>query len=363
MTTEDIQKFKILASEERFRAGLRWLADFDRVSWGEVRDFVSSFVIPGEEFRAFLAIARKNQENGGKRPGDIPGLADELRIEMARKWCSLDPLSIVGASVPPLSEGDSFPWSLLSPAYFLGPFSGDGGYLTITGRPRSGKTGIACLLGEIWLDEHPGTQVLTNVPLDGKILSGLRPITGMLDLLDGVADALEAERKWLWILDEGGLVWLRAEAMKTSSRGLEKFARIVPKLQGSLIYVEQRIEGVPSVLRDFAQSHFFCDRPGFALADLPGNRTTVRSIPRPKRFRYRSEETGFFESDANVETLLSHLPERSGKTQAERIRAFVKNARLKSEAPHDPRSGRFLPKAVGGAVAPPSEDAHRTDNP
>lgn len=329
--TEDLQKFKILASETRVRAAYRWLSDWDRAMWSEVRDFVTSFVLPGDEFRILLNTA-KMEERAGRQPRDVADLADSLRLELARKWCSLDALSIVGASVPPGDEGDSFPWTMLAPSYFLAPFQPDGGYLTITGVPRTGKTGIACLYGEMWSDANPGCELLTNIPLDGKIPfkagvpNPIRSVSAMSNLMEGVADALEAERRWLWELDEGGLVWLKAQANRTSSVGLEKFARIVPKLGGSLLYIEQRIEGVPSTLQDFAQSHVYCERPGFAQMDLPARRTSLRAIPKPKRFRYKTGETGFFEVDVDVEKMIARLrldEDTKHKTQAERIRGYL----------------------------------------
>jgi len=349
--SDDMDKYRVLASESRYRSALRFLADFKSATWPDVRDFVSSFVLPGDQFRAFL-ITSTRYENDGVRPADIPTLADELRFELARKFIALDPLSILGASVPPRDERATVAWAILNPTYFLSPFAGDGGYLTITGKPRTGKTGIGCLYAEMFLAVNPGAEVLTNIPLL-KPVNGIRTITGMVELLDGVAAALDAERKWLWALDEAGLVWLKTDVMTSRARGLEKFARIVPKLQGSFIYIEQRIEGVPTVISDFAQSHVACQRPGFAFFEL-ADYMTVRSIPLPRVVKYRSGETGYFEVDLDVDKLLAAMPERGHKSQAERIRSYLEKHKAQVERKHDDFSGRFLPKTKPLEAAAPA---------
>jgi len=350
-----MDKFRITASERRSKATDDWLDNFRDASWKEFRRFVRSWVLPGPylpgtqekypQFYEFLKMADE-MEAKGIPPWKCPGLVNELREAMALGINALDTFSIIGAKLPPNDEGGrgtSVPWSMLAPMYYMEWAKGDGGYLTITGRPRSGKTNIACLMGEHWNTVWPNSQILTNIPLDGKC-AFVRPVSRMSELLRGVADALENERRWLWELDEGGLVWLRADAMKTSSKGLERFARIVPKLGGSFAYIEQRIEGVPSVIQDFAQSHIYTDQVGFCYADLPAYRTSIRSIPRAKVFRYRTGETGYFEVDLNLDQFLSALPERGRKTQAQRINSFLDLVGKRKAQGHDPTSGKFLKK-------------------
>lgn len=349
-TVDDIEKLRILTAENRFREGLRWLSDFERVDWNEVRDFVSSYVLPGPEpdypeYRAFMLIAKEG-ERIHKKPFEYPDLADQLRFEMSRKFSALDSLSVLGAIVTPNDQGNAMPWSMLSPNYFLLPFENEGGFLTITGKPRTGKTCIACLIAEYWGTKYPGAEVLTNIPLKHEC-PGIRQVSTMTELLYGIADALEMERRWLWEFDEAGLAWLKTDAIKTGPRGLDKFSRIVPKLGGSLIVIEQRIEGISTTISDFTMSHIYCERPGFALADLPSHKTAIRAIPKPKVFLYRPGETGYFEVDINMDKFLEafkFVADAGAKTQAERIRDFLKEeARLK-EKPRDEKTGLFTKK-------------------
>lgn len=347
MPSEELEKFRILESEKRYRSALRWLTDFRRANWDEVRVFVSSFCPPGDEFLSRLAEIR-DWEKDGLKPSEVDTLEDDLRLGMAWYRQSLDNLSIIGSTIPPLDKGDAMPWALPKDEFFLSPFEGDGGYLTITGNPRAGKTGIACLYAEMWMRAFPEAEVLTNVPLVREV-KGIRKVTGMLELLSAIADALEADRRWLWVFDEGGLAWLRSQAMRSSSIGLEKFARIVPKLGGSFIFIEQREEGIPSVITDFSQAHILCTSAGFVIADLPHLRGGLRDVPRPAIAKYRSGEVGYFEMDINMDSFLKALPERGKKTQEERIRAFVAKELTLKEQPRSEKSGRFQPKAPPGA--------------
>ncbi|HEV8595654.1 MAG TPA: hypothetical protein VGR51_09020, partial [Thermoplasmata archaeon] len=186
--------------------------------------------------------------------------------------------------------------------YFLAPFNQkglSGGFLTITGPPRMGKTNIGCLYGEMWREKYPASEVLTNIPLQAAI-PNVRPVESMPPFLRGIAEALLAARRWLWIFDEPALSgWMKADAPSARAKNLERFARIIPKLGGSFIYIEQRIEGVPTVIHDFAESHVLCLSPGLAIADLPARRATVSSIPRPSQVKYRTGESGYFDIAAD----------------------------------------------------------------
>jgi len=354
MSTEDMEKYRILESDKRYRAADRWLDNFSAASWSEVRTFIRSYV-PPDKVRELLEMAR-DAEIARSPPIKVMGLEDRLSEELAWGRALRDNLSIVGSTIPPGDyETQTMPWSYIKEHVFLAPFKGDGGYLTITGKPRKGKTGCGCLYCQMWLAYNPGTEVLTNIPLQDsdKPPVGVRSVSAMSDLLRGIAAALADDRKWLWVLDEAGLVWLRAEAMTIRARGLEKFARIVPKLGGSFIYIEQRIEGVPTVIVDFAESHVFCTSPGYVIVDLPGLNSGLRDVPRPDMMKYRSGETGYFEVDIDMDKLLRALPERGHKTQSERILAFLEADERLKEQPRDGRSGRFGAKPEPQAEAPP----------
>ena len=106
----------------------------------------------------------------------------------------------------------------------------------------------------------------------------MRPTTGSTALLRGIADALIAKRRWWWAFDEPALSgWMKGDAATSQAKNLARFARIIPKLSGSLIYIEQTEEGVPTILQDFAQSHIICTVPGSIIAVLPGDRISVHS--------------------------------------------------------------------------------------
>ena len=364
MTEDKMDKYRILASEENSTAGLDWLDMLHSgtsVTWREVRRFISCYVYSGPvcpttgapyNQAAVLLVKVKEAEksNPPKQPWDVDDLEDTLRIcKMQKEDWTYDGLSRIGATKAFGQATSSKPWAMLSRQYFLSPLIGEGemrgGYLTVCGIPGKGKSNVTSLIGEMWHEMFPGTEVLANVPVTERP-PWLRSAESMEEILAGVADALEAERRWLWILDDAGLAWLRARATTSEAIGLERFIRIVSKYAGSFIFVEQRSEGVPSVIQDFAQDHILIDQVGFALCDYRMAKQPVRNIPKPRVMRYITGETAYFRcKDFPFDRLFSALPEQGqGKTIAARIRAFLEKERKRKEQPRDERTGQMLPK-------------------
>lgn len=342
MPSEDLEKFRILESRKNYESVDQWLRNFREATWDEFRSVVGSYTPPGAEMSALLADSRK-WEDDGLAPHQVRfknghWLEDDLRLAVAHYRKSLDYLSLTGSFVRPSGYTEAIPWSILGVDYFLSPFDEkgvSGGFLTVTGLPRVGKTGIGCHYIVFFLRKYreKGEEVLTNIPLE-KAVPRVRPVSLMPSLLHGIADALVAKRRWLWAFDEPSLSgWIKRDAATGRAGNLERFARIVPKLGGSFIYIEQREKGVPSAIQDFAQSHIFCNAPGLVYADLPAKRMPIHHVPKPE-VRYRTGEAGFFEvgEDFPWEGLfraLRYNPEIQaieqvdGATQGERILSFL----------------------------------------
>ncbi len=291
---------------------MRWLADFEGATWPEVRIFLSSFCPPGVEFEAFL-IRLNGWEKTGKRPSQIVEdgrfLADELRLAMAQFRRGLDPLSLVGSIISPTDHGDSLPFSVINDSAWLDPFfiaGGSGGFLTITGPPRMGKTGIACLIMEAWLRANPRSLVLTNVIMAHRI-DRVVEIPGVRALSEAVYRCVKEGRRWLWVFDDAGLEWIKQRAMSGTSIDLEQFARIVPKHGGSFVYIDQREGGIPTTISEFADSRIRSFRPGFAQVRLPRLVGFVRDIPR-SLIPYISEARSAFLVDMDIRKMIEGIP-------------------------------------------------------
>lgn len=322
--SDNIEKYRIIQAEDRFSDADLFIRTFRIQSWEATRSFIRNYMsASGPEFMSLLRKTR-TWEGAGKQPfecndGNGDWLEDILSMAMHRfRTDRLDDLSFIGSITSPFSKRGALPWDLPKDRYYLMPFDGDGGYLTITGKPRMGKTNAGALYTEMWLRSFPGSEVLTNIPFETEH-EGVRHVSTLSDLLQGVADALEAGRRWLWILDEGGVVWLRAQAMRKENIGLEKFARIVPKLHGSFIYIEQREVGVPTIIQDFAVSHLVALAKGLIYSDLEQLKGTIKDVP-PAKFAYRTGGVGAFYPDVEMEDVLFNLRETGHGTQADRIR-------------------------------------------
>ncbi len=357
MSEEKMDKFRILASRENSEAGLEWLRSLrgHGVTWSEVRDFISSYVWPRDlpdttanEYNVYLALLlhADEMERAGQQPWDDPQLENTLRHAKSVKDSLMDGLSQVGVVVPP-GGGKTIPWAMLSSAFFLAPFEENGpesgGFLTITGPPRKGKTGQACLLLEHWHREHPEAMVFANIRSKDPP-SWVRYVDRMSDLLRGVADAMEADVRFVWVFDDAGLYWIKSRPTETRAIAMERLARVVPKWKGSFLYIEQRFEGIPSTIQDFSTSHILVDQIGFGLYDYPAHRIVVRSIPKSKEFLYETGAGAYFSMDIDMDKFFAVMPEKGGKTQAQRIRAFLDKVEMQKQQPHDVATGKFLPK-------------------
>ena len=372
MPSEEIEKFRIIETKKTYRPTIRdWLiGGFKQATWDQVRIFAFSFLTPGDELQTALKSYREWEE-AGLQPWEVTNtpsgpLQDDLLLGAAQYRTYLDHLSWVGSIVPPMDETETIAWDNLSNHYLLSPFRDDkvsGGFVTITGKPRMGKTGICCDLDEIWMVEYPETEILSNVPLE-KAVPGVVPTSTTTALMHGVARALKAGRRWRWDFDEPSLSgWFKPDAQTSKAKNLERFARIVPKLGGSLVYIEQRQEGVPTILQDFSKNHIIATNPGSAIFDYARERVSVRSIPKPKRVKYISGETGYFDlEDAfdwdglfralryNPELLMIEDAEPS--TQGERIEHFLSKLDEKVAKEYAPVRCRFcgeswVPKSGG----------------
>lgn len=304
-------QFRIIQAEQRYRSALRWLELFESATWPEVRVFLSSFCPPGEIFEVLLSRCRTWEEKAippWKVKEDGKRLDDELRLAMAEFRKGFDSLSLIGSVISPLDEGDTLPFRMVEPV-LLDPFAGSGGFLTITGPPRKGKTGFACLVMEAWLRADPRAWVLTNVIMS-HAMDRVHETSGVTALRQRVVQAVKERRKWLWVFDDAGLKWLKQRAMSGTNIELEQFARIVPKHGGSFIYIDQREGGIPTTIGEFADSRIRCLRPGFALARLPDFSGAVRDIPKPLS-PYISEARSAFLIDSDIQGLIEAIPRPS----------------------------------------------------
>ena len=351
---------RIMEAEDVYRPSINGIIDdFEGYTWNMVRKFIWSFTPPTDAQLALLGDVDQ-WEKEGKNPSEVivhgkVSLKNELLYSSAKYISQSDNLTWIASRCPPEDTSKTFPWTKISPAGgYLTPFTAEkvtGGFLTLHGKPRMGKTGIGCLYGEMWLEEFtPPSEVLSNIPL-------LHPVprvvasTDMPSLGTGIAHALIAGVRWLWIWDEPTLSrYGKGDAATGAAKNLDRFARIIPKLGGSLIYIEHRIEGTPTVISDFAQSHITCVRPKFVLVDLPGLRVSLRDVPKPKLIEYRTGQPGYFELEDEFNwagffhALRFHpedmtLEDDDASAQGERILTF-----LEAEQHKPPKRGPGRPK-------------------
>lgn len=358
---------RVIEAKNVYRPTIRdWLlGNFGSATWDQVRQFIWSFVSPEENFMGALLRDVGRWEAEGLSPDKAMVGTDTLRdylLVASATYCErMDNLTWIGSRVPPEDTTGTVVWSWMGPDFYLSPFIEDkitGGFLTVHGPPRMGKTGLGCLYGELWLERFPGTEVLTNIPLM-KAVDRVRMAVDMPSLAFGVAQALIAQRRWLWVWDEPTLSkYGRGDATTNAARNVDRFARIIPKLGGSLVFIEHRVEGTPTIISDFAQSKIVCTHPGFILVDLPGKHMSIRSVPKPREIQYRTGEAGYFELEDGFDwtgffrALRFHpeimlMEDAPPSEQGQRILAFLEAEKHKppKRGPGRPRKDESEPKS------------------
>lgn len=146
------------------------------------------------------------------------------------------------------------------------------------------------------------------------------------DLFNAISK-LPDEAKWIFILDEGGLMYSKADATTRRAKDLDKFVRIIGKLHGSMIIIEQREESVPTILQEFATSLYFCERPGVVNIELKGPelafRGTVSKFPKTT-LPFQTYDIAYFSLNINLIAMFVALSGEGDVKQA--LRNFMSGA-------------------------------------
>jgi len=293
-------------------------------SWDDVLSIINTCIWNPKVQATLMAAARKALQLG-ILPYECEGLDWGLRQAVADTFKTVDPssgISGVASMVVGLSGTDIPTWRVFNPDILIERFVHDGGFGLCNGSPRAGKTNSMVVLIECFIKY--GGVVISNIrPIGDAAWTYARSLTQLLQaymLIDG-------DKQVLFVLDEGGLILDRKEAMAKRVREMEHFFRIAAKLRIGFIMIEQREQSVPKILEDWTTFRLFAHHPGIISLELKNEggvyfNQRIRGFPKAEH--YDTRDIAWFKVDVNIAKLLEHLSETaSSSTHKAEIKAFL----------------------------------------
>lgn len=341
ITDEDnLGKALILNASEKMSDFLNLCARWQTVTWEELDNVITVGVWdPDKQLAMFNEVHAARQRKS--MPCLVPGLLTRLRVAVSHSFHVADKIGGVSGVGSMVFDDHRRvrSWHIYNPRILTANFN-EGNFGRIAGLPRRGKTNTGCVWMEQWASQ--GNIAFSNImpdpeaPIDPRyqyVKDALALFQAVAIIPDGV--------KWSFILDEGGLMYSKADAATTRNKELDKFVRVIGKLHGNLIIIEQRPESVPTIVQDFATSLFYCESPGIVDIELKGPmlafRDRVKDFPKTS-LPMQTYDIAYFNINVKIVPMLNVL---SGKKDVkDALRMFLE------ESGHDltVRQGRVVVK-------------------
>lgn len=280
MVEDSIGKAMMFESTRRRLQFYGLMDRFEELPFEDVVKIVDSGVLNPEKKKALFLQIRTAMSKGATSPAEIPNIEWHIREEVGRSFQLVDKMGIsaLGSMVFDWNDGIDH-WRIYNPDIIVANFK-EGGFGRIAGLPGMGKTNLGCVMIEEWTKKGSGYTAISNI-LPEKGHKSYVYVESAKDFLTALT---HIKGRWLFILDEGGLVYGRQDQTTRRVKDLDKLMRIVRKLHGNMVLVEQRIESVPALIQEFAQNLYYAHAPGIVTIDLRGPHlramVKVREFPR-----------------------------------------------------------------------------------
>lgn len=295
-------KERIWAAEDRMKAGQRWFDRWESHSWADLEKFIGSCIRDKGEMIELYAILNAGTNNGWPVPAAAgPELKQKLWVAFRLSF-ETDSLSAMAATVVP-NEDVPFSWKVFTGDPLIANYH-EGRFGVITGPPREGKTNLGCILLEHWV--AAGNLAFTNIKLEAEPYVWTPTAK---TLVRAAIAARRADRRWLFLLDEGGASgWTRQGWQDWRSKELTTFIKApLGKLGGNLVMIEQDPKAVPNLIQEWATSRYHVPRKGWVSIDLRGPelawRQDVRDFPKTS-LPYETRDLAIFRVDADIDAMM-----------------------------------------------------------
>lgn len=283
-------------------------ARFKQLSYDDVYRIIGN-VVDERKKMLLLRGVEHFQEAGCPAPWMIQGLLTLLRAAIPDSFHTIDKVGgFTGAASLVFVPYNNVPvWDFYNPNILIRNFS-EGGFGRISGRPGTGKTNLACVILEEWVKAAPGLNMgFTNIR-QTKETPRIHFVSNAKELFLAIS-RLEPAERWLFVLDEGGLVWAKQDVSTRRAKDLEKFCRVIRKMHGNMILVDQRDEAIPTTIQQWSTSIFFCWEPGLLTIDLRapvGFQAKVRGFPKTG-LPFDTYDIGYFAINVSIPDILESM--------------------------------------------------------
>ena len=271
----------MLTATERMTQALEILHRFNQLSWEDIDDLITVGVWQEDRAKQFFAMAHKARDSGAKAPSAIVNFEVELRMAIANSFHAVDHAGGISGLGSMVFIPDRGPRSfrIYNPTILTANFH-EGNFGRIGGLPGKGKTNTGCVILEQWHKE--GNVAIANIAKKGDDPRYIFARSAK-EFFIAIAN-LEEKLRWLFVLDEAGLMYSKPDQATRRVKDLDKLMRVIRKLHGSIILIEQRPESVPNIIQEFASSIFYCEKPGTVSIELKGPslafRDRVKDFPK-----------------------------------------------------------------------------------
>lgn len=301
------------------------MSRWQMANWDDVLSIINTCVWNPKTQMTLLSAARKAIMLD-ILPYECEGLDWGLRQAVADTFKTVDPtsgISGVASMVVGLSGTDATLWRVFNPHLLIERFTKDGGFGRCNGAPRSGKTNSMVIVMEEFAKN--GGVVISNIrsTADSAPWIYARKFSQFLEAYA----AIEGDKQVLFVLDEGGLILDRKEAMSKRVRELEHFFRICSKLRIGFVIIEQREQSIPKILAEWSTFHLVAHHPGVISLKLNDGgdvyfNQRIRGFPKAVDFDTR--DIAWLAVDVDIARLLEHLSQTgSAGTHKGEIRKFL----------------------------------------
>lgn len=319
---ESLGKALMLKAERNMGKFERLMNRFPDLTWDELTNMVMVGVWQQEDRYRLLKLCIGMRRLGARAPSPTQVIYKGRDLELMLRQLVPESFHIadhVGgvtgiASIVFEEEEDYDPWGYYNPHLLIANF-GEGGFAKITGPPRSGKTNTACVILEQWLQESNRNHAVTNITIPRDEHDRLHFVKTMDDFFDTIEE-LPSGDHFVFAFDEGGLIYdRRHDSARRSSTQLDKLPRVIGKMLGNMIWIEQSEESVPRLQVEFSSASFRCYRPGIVSVllrpDMPtskaGLNRVFRQFPRTV-LPYKTHDVAAFEvAPGSVERKLAEM--------------------------------------------------------
>ena len=236
-------------ASKRMNQFLNLMDRFDSLEWKTIRNIVTTGIWDKrEQTRLFLLIEDSKLKN--KQPKDVNGLETSLRAAVPASFHiaeRIGGLSGIGSMVfEPEETSDDY--KLCNPDLLILNID-EGSFARISGPPRKGKTNTACVMIERWI--KTGMLCFTNIYLKKKI-EGITYVNDARGLLTAIANS---NKGFLFVYDEGQASGYSTQtATSLESRYTDNLFRVIGKMMGNVIYIDQIEMKTPNVIKEWAMT-------------------------------------------------------------------------------------------------------------